>query len=225
MTVPIAMSWSGGKDSVLALHALLQQPEKYSVKLLLSTMTKKDKRIGMHQVREELINQQAKSLNLPLKKVWITENPSNDVYEKVIGESYFELVRDGIQHIAFGDIHLEEIRQYRDSHLSDFPMKSVYPIWSEKSDDLFNRFLKDGFKAITICVDSKKLGKPWLGRLLDRDFFTELPEEVDSCGEFGEFHSFVYDGPIFSERIFFQTGKQSEKNGFQYFDLLPVPLK
>ena len=217
---PILFCWSGGKDSALALHALLQQ--KVPIAALLTTVSETYDRISMHGVRRELLQQQAESIGLPLHEVRIPPQCVNPIYEARMEEALRVHYMAGVRSVAFGDIFLEDLRAYREKNLARIGMTALFPIWKRDTRDLVRQFLADGFRAITVCVDPKVLAPSFAGRELDESFFRDLPPKVDPCGENGEFHTFLFAGPIFRQPIPFARGEVVERDGFTYCDLLPV---
>ncbi len=212
--------WSGGKDSAIALYEI-QQSERYEIVALLTTITEDYDRISMHGVRRVLVEQQAHSLGLPIHKVFISKTSSNEEYDSKMREILTKFKHNGVSSAVFGDIFLEEVRRYREDNLSQLGMKGIFPIWQRDTTELTSSFIALGFKAVITCVDSKVLDKRFVSRMLDEKFLAELPVEVDPGGENGEFHSFVFDGPIFKERIAFGLGEVVLREGFYFCDLLP----
>jgi uncharacterized protein (TIGR00290 family) len=221
MPVPVVFSWSGGKDSAMALHILLRNPE-YEVVSLLTTATEGYERISMHGVRNELLRRQAESIGLPVEEVRIPPQCPNSIYEARMAEAVSRLRDRDVLHFAFGDIFLEDLRAYREQKLLRVNMTALFPIWKVDTRELAARFVKDGFRAIAVCVDPGKLDKSFAGRELDVSFFRDLPPSVDPCGENGEFHTFVFDGPIFRAAIPVQVGQVVERDSFVFCDLLPA---
>jgi uncharacterized protein (TIGR00290 family) len=222
MAEKVLFTWSGGKDSVLALHEL-QVRQDYEVAALLTTLTENYDRISMHGVRLLLLERQANSLGLPIEKVYISKNSSNEEYEASMTEVLQKYLTSGVSSVGFGDIFLEDLRKYREDHLSKIGMKAVFPIWKRDTTELAHEFIDLGFKAVITCVDSNILDKIFIGRLFDEQFLSELPANIDPCGENGEFHSFVYDGPIFKERVSYEKGEINLRdNRFWYCDLIPI---
>ncbi|HEX8016547.1 MAG TPA: diphthine--ammonia ligase [Flavobacterium sp.] len=199
-------NWSSGKDSALALYKILQNPD-FKIECLLTSVNQQYQRISMHGVRVELLEDQAKSINLPLKIMQIPEMPTMEVYENVMTETLSELKKGGITHSVFGDIFLEDLRKYREDKLAQIGFEGVFPIWNIPTTDLIQEFIRLGFKTIVVCVNERYLDKSFVGRIIDQDFINDLPENVDVCGENGEFHTFTFDGPIFSETINFEIGE------------------
>jgi uncharacterized protein (TIGR00290 family) len=217
---PILFCWSGGKDSALALSTLLQQ-KNVRIAALLTTVTEGYDRISMHGVRRELLQQQAESLRLPLREVFIPPQCGNPIYEARMEEALLLYFQQGIRQVAFGDIFLEDLRLYREKNLSRVAMQALFPIWKRNTRELIREFHTSGFRAVAVCIDSKVLDPSFAGRELDASFFTDLPPSVDPCGENGEFHTFVFDGPIFSRPIDFTLGKVVLRDSFIFRDLLP----
>jgi uncharacterized protein (TIGR00290 family) len=221
----VLFTWSGGKDSAIALYEL-QKSGKYEISALLTTVTKDYDRISMHGVRTVLLQQQADLLGYHLEQVYISAASSNEEYETKMRESLEKYLKDGITTVVFGDIFLEDVRKYREENLSGIGMKAYFPIWKKDTAELARSFIDTGFKAVITCVDSEVLGKEFAGRYYDKQFLSELPSNVDPCGENGEFHSFVYDGPIFRESLLLDTGEVVLRdNRFYYCDLVPRPQK
>ena len=214
----VLLSWSGGKDSALAFHEI-SQDQRYEIVGLLTTVTEDYRRISMHGVREALLEQQARYIGLPVSKVLISKNGSNEEYESQMKEALLKFQQSGVNAVVFGDIFLEDIRKYREGNLARIGMKGIFPIW--KVDNLPQAFIDSGFKAIVTCIDAKVLDKKFVGRLIDREFMDELPTGVDPMGENGEFHSFVFDGPIFRKKIDFILGEVVHRDGFYFCDLEP----
>ena len=219
MRAPVLFCWSGGKDSALALHSLQKNPQ-YQVAGLLTTVTEGFDRISMHGVRRELLHRQAESIGLPVEEVLIPPNCSNAIYEVRMAEAMRRCREGGIDHVAFGDIFLEDLRAYREEKLLRADMHALFPIWKVDTRELAARFLRDGFRAITACIDPRKLNPSFAGRELDAAFFRDLPAGVDPCGENGEFHTFVFAGPIFRHPIPVHTGEVVERDSFIFCDIL-----
>jgi len=215
----IILSWSGGKDSSLALYELMKQGN-YDITLL-TTITDKYERISIHGVREILLEKQAESVGCCLEKVYITPESTNEEYEKKMEEVMNKYKGLGVTKVAFGDIFLEEIRKYREKNLEKVGMEAVFPLWGRETGEIANTFIDLGFKSIITCVDTKVLGGDFVGKFYNKEFIAKLPENIDPCGENGEFHSFVFDGPIFKERINFSIGEKVLKDErFKFCDLV-----
>ena len=199
------LNWSSGKDASLSLH-LLNQSEQFSVEALLCTVNKDLQRVSMHGLRESLLDKQAEAIGLPLRKVYLSQYISMEQYNKEMTIAVNKLKDDGYTHSAFGDIFLEDLRDYRVEQLQKVGLNDVFPLWKKDTTKLIRKFLNLGFKAIVVCVNAKLLDKSFAGRILDEDFLKDLPQNVDPCGENGEFHTFVFDGPIFKYPIAFERG-------------------
>ncbi len=222
MKAKVILSWSGGKDSALALHELYETGD-YEIAALLTTVTQDYDRISMHGVRRVLLERQAKSLGLPLEKVFISKDTSNEEYESKIREVLVKYLTAGVRCAAFGDIFLEDLRKHREDNLSKIGMEGIFPIWKRDTTELAHTFVELGFKAVITCIDSNALDKIFIGKAFDEQFLSKLPSAVDPCGENGEFHSFVYDGPMFQERILHTMGEVVlRENRFYYCDLEPA---
>lgn len=218
----ILIGWSGGKDSALALREILRD-DQYEVAALVTTCTEGYDRISMHGVRCSLLDRQSSELALPLKKVFIPQNASNAVYEAKMQEAFLQFKSDGITKVAFGDLFLEEIRCYRDRLLGAIGMTGLYPIWGRDTRALARAFVRDEFSAVLVCVDPRKLDKSFAGRTLDDALLDELPPHVDPCGENGEFHSFVFQAPLFKQTIRCTPGEVVLRDNFYFADLLTAP--
>jgi uncharacterized protein (TIGR00290 family) len=217
---PLLFCWSGGKDSAMALHTLLHQ-KQFRVVALLTTITENYDRIAMHGVRRELLQRQADSLRLPLHEVCIPPHCVNPIYEARMEAALRHFYGQGVRKVAFGDIFLEDLRAYRENNLARIGMTALFPIWKRDTHELIQSFHNQGFRAVAACVDSKALDPSFAGRELDESFFRDLPATADPCGENGEFHTFVFDGPIFHSPIPIRTGEVVNRDGFVFCDLLP----
>ncbi|KAB8152928.1 diphthine--ammonia ligase [Kordia sp. TARA_039_SRF] len=233
-------NWSTGKDSVLALYHVLQQND-YKVTQLVTTVNKDYERVSMHGLRETLLDAQVARLQLPVQKIYFPAKVSMSAYDVTMKKATQQLVNNGFSVGIFGDIFLEDLRKYREEKLQEVGIKGVFPLWKKDTKALLKEFISLGFKAITVCVNAKLLDESFVGRILDENFINDLPENVDPCGENGEFHTFVFDGPIFSSSIEFTIGEkvlktytpsQNEQDtcatddstwdtAFWYIDLLP----
>lgn len=220
----IILSWSGGKDSCMALKQLRDDGE-VEVAGLLTTITGDQGRISMHCVRRELLHAQAAALGLPLHEVLIPPKCSNPDYEAAMRAALDVLKGQGIATVAFGDLFLEDIRAYRDGMMEAVEMKTLYPVWGRDTSAFIEEFIELGFQAVTVCVDLAKLDESFSGRLIDDAFLAALPAHIDSCGENGEFHTFVFDGPLFSRPIEFAIGERVNRDGFSFCELEPVVAK
>ncbi len=217
---PILFCWSGGKDSALALYTLLRQND-VRIAALLTTVTEGYDRISMHGIRRELLRRQAESLHLPLHEVFIPPQCVNPIYEARMEEALRFFFEQGIRRVAFGDIFLQDLRVYREENLARVAMQALFPIWKRDTRELIREFHALHFRSVAVCIDSKVLDPSFAGRELDESFFTDLPPDVDPCGENGEFHTFVFDGPIFSRPIGFTLGETVQRDSFIFRDLLP----
>lgn len=204
----------------MALHALLQQ-KNVRVAALLTTVTEGYERISMHGVRRELLQRQAQSIGLPLHEVRIPPQCVNPIYEARMEEALRTHFEQGVRKVAFGDIFLEDLRAYREKNLARIGMAALFPIWKRDTRDLARFFVANRFRAVAVCVDPKILPASFAGRDLDESFFRDLPSHADPCGENGEFHTFVFDGPIFQSPIPVRTGEVVHRDGFVFCDLLP----
>lgn len=214
------LSWSGGKDSVLALAALLGSSE-WEIAALVSGMIEGEHRLTMHEVPEELIETQARALGLPFAPYYLPRSAENSLYEERLLERLGRFKQQGVAAIAFGDIFLEDIRAYREKLLTGSGFMPVFPNWRADSHDLARRFLNQGYSAITVCVDSRVLDASFAGVELDRSFYDRLPASTDPCGENGEFHTFVFDGPLFSAPVCFGRGGVERRGNFYFCELEP----
>ena len=214
------LSWSGGKDSALALHEI-RKNNGYEIVSLLTTFTKDYDRVSLHGTRRILLERQAESIGLPLHKIFIPKKASSEEYEQKMKKSLVKFQESGVSEVIFGDIFLEDLRKFREEKLSQVGMRAAFPIWKKDTRKLAHQFVELGFKAIVTCVDTKILAKKFAGRTIDEQLLAELPPTVDLCGENGEFHSFVSEGPIFRETIPYKLGKAVlRENRFFYFDLI-----
>jgi len=235
-------NWSGGKDSALALYHALQD-NHYSIERLITSVNSTYNRISMHGVRTELLMQQALQLNLPLQQLLMADQPTMTEYNEAMAKLMEGLKAEGFTHAVFGDIFLEDLRKYREDRLAEQNFTAYFPLWKRDTTELIHEFLDLGFKTITVCVKAELLDENFAGRIIDHDFLKDLPKNVDPCGENGEFHTFVFDGPVFKQPIPFTIGekvfreyqppKNKEDNcftdnrprpanmGFWFCDLLP----
>jgi len=216
----VLFCWSGGKDSAMALHAL-RASRDCRITALLTTITEDYDRISMHGVRRALLERQAESLGLPLHPVLIPPQCINATYEARMKEALAPHFARGVRSVVFGDIFLKDLRAYREKNLAQVGMQAIFPIWKRDTRELAREFVQLGFRAITVCVDPRVLDESFAGRELDAFFFADLPPGVDPCGENGEFHTFVFDGPVFETPIAFRVGEKVLRDGFCFCDLLP----
>jgi uncharacterized protein (TIGR00290 family) len=228
--------WSGGKDSALCLYEVLLEG-KYDVRYLMTMLNGNFKRVSMHGVREDLLDKQVAAIGIPLIKMFVN-GTSNAEYEQNMENRLLEAKAEGIEHIIFGDIFLEDLRTYREKNLERVQMTAVFPLWKRNTKELIARFLALNFKTTTCCVNDAYLGKEQVGAEIDSAFILALPDAVDPCGENGEFHTFCHDGPLFKHRVAFCQGEKVYKplelktddsvcssssvtKGFWYCDLIP----
>ena len=218
----VLVSWSGGKDSSLALYDI-QKNESYDIVALFTTITRDYDRVTMHGVRRNLLEEQARAIGVALHEVFIPKNVPNEEYNKIMEREMKEVKEKGVSAVVFGDIFLEDVRKYREENLSKVSMKGVFPLWKRNSRELVKDFIRLGFKAIVVCVDSNALTKDYIGRIVDEKFLEELPSNVDPAGENGEYHTFVFDGPIFKRKVNFEKGETVfRENRFYYLDLILI---
>ena len=215
----VLMCWSGGKDSSLALQAALQDPT-LRVEALLTTVTEGYERISMHGVRCVLLEEQARAIGLPLEQVRIPIQASNDIYEATMGEMLVRYQVRGVSRVIFGDLFLQDIRRYRETNLATLSMRGIFPLWLKDTRQLAHDFIAAGFRAIVVCIDPKQLDPSFCGREFDANLLADLPPSADPCGENGEFHTFVYDGPIFRQPVRVMKGEVIQRDGFWFCDLL-----
>ena len=214
------MSWSSGKDSAWALHKLQQNPEIELVGLF-CTVNKEFDRVAMHGVRVELLQKQAESIGLPLEIIEIPYPCSNAEYEKIMGQFVERVKNDNIEYFAFGDLFLEDVRNYREEKLKGSGIKPVFPIWGMPTDKLSREMISSGLRTVITCINPKQTPKEFVGKEFDEDFLDSLPGTIDPCGENGEFHSFVYDGPMFKDKIEIFVGDIIHRDDFVFADVLP----
>ncbi|MFB6098322.1 MAG: hypothetical protein ABEK84_04275, partial [Salinibacter sp.] len=240
---PAVLSWSGGKDAALCLHRALAAGT-HGVAGLLTTASERYGRSSQHGVRMELLQRQAQRVGLPLQTAWLPPEPSMDAYDRCMKDALTSVANQGVDTVLFGDIFLEDLRSLRERRLAEVGMTGAYPLWQRSTEELARAFLAAGFRAVVVCASEKHLGREFVGHPFDQVFLEALPDEVDPCGEHGEFHTFVYDGPIFSEPIAVERGdvvyrtydaqgqqdenspcpttaEDAEESGFWYCDLLP----
>jgi uncharacterized protein (TIGR00290 family) len=217
------MSWSGGKDCALALHEL-QRSGQYEVVALLTSIAQEQRRISHHGVREQLLEQQADAIGIPLEKVYLptASGPcTNNMYEQIMGAALAKFQARGVSVVAFGDLFLEDLRAWRESNLAKGGMRGLFPIWKRDTSEVAQSIIDLGFKAYLSCVEGK-VGPGFAGRSYDRQLLADLPRGIDPCGENGEFHSFVFDGPIFRRPVEVRIGEIITRDGRYYADLLPA---
>jgi len=199
--------WSGGKDSALALYKILKQ-DKFEVIALLTTVNEEFRRVSMHGVREELLEEQAKQIGIPLEKMYIKKNSSNEDYEKRMEAVLNKYKIMGVEYAIFGDIFLEDLKIYREKNLAKIGMKAVFPLWKKDTTELLNEFIGLGFKTVLCCTNNDFFDEDMVGKTITKDFIAALPPNVDPCGENGEFHTYAYAGPIFKSEIPVKIGEK-----------------
>jgi len=214
------VSWSSGKDSAWMVHVLQQQAD-IALAGILTTVNEKYQRVAMHAVRVELLQAQADALGLPLWKVPIPSPCPNDVYERAMREAVARAVAEGFTHMAFGDLFLEDIRRYREEKLAGTGLTPIFPLFGVDTAKLAREMVAGGLKARLTCVNPRVLDAAFAGRDFDAALLDELPASIDPCGERGEFHSFVYAGPMFSTPIAIKPGEIVERDGFVFADVMP----
>ena len=217
---PIILGWSGGKDSSLTLQKIREEG-RYEVISLLTTFDDGVRRISTHGVRCSLLNKQSEALGIPCKKVYIPQDCDNTNYELLMQKALLEFKANGITKLAFGDLFLEEIRNYRDRMLAEINMNAIYPIWGSHTGGLAMNFINKGFFATLVCVDSLKLDSSYAGQKFNNALLDQFPSGIDPCGENGEFHTFVHDGPIFNQPVDCSPGKVLKRGQYFFADLLP----
>lgn len=216
----VLLSWSSGKDAAWSLHVLRQQGQVEVVGLL-TTVNRTFERVAMHAVRERLLEAQAEAAGLPLWKVDIPYPCPNEAYEQAMGAACAKAVAESINAIAFGDLFLEDVRAYRIEKLKGTGLKPLFPLWGRGTAELAREMIAGGLKAALTCVDPKQLDASFAGRAFDVALLADLPPSVDPCGERGEFHSFAWDGPMFSRPVPVRRGEIVARDGFVFADLLP----
>lgn len=218
---PVLLSWSCGKDSAWALH-VLRQRDDIEVAGLFTTVNQEYHRVAMHAVREELVQQQASAAGLPLQILRIPNPCSNEEYERVM-RSFVERARwQGITAMAFGDLYLRDVREYRQRNLAGTGIEPLFPLWDTPTVELAREMIRAGVKAVATCIDPRKIPANLAGRHFDRAFLDALPAGTDPCAENGEFHTFVYDGPCFREPLNIEVGPTVKRDGFVFTDVLPA---
>jgi uncharacterized protein (TIGR00290 family) len=224
VTRRVLLSWSSGKDSAWALHQLRQQGDVELVGLL-TTFNEAADRVAMHAVRRQLVAAQAAATGLPLWPVLLPWPCANADYEALMAAALGRARAEGVTHVAFGDLFLEDIRAYREQCLRGTGLEPLFPLWSSARETpaLARRMLDAGLRAVLTCVDPRQLPEAFAGRMYDGDLLASLPPDVDACGERGEFHTFCFDGPMFASPIAIEVGERATRDGFCFVDLLPAP--
>ena len=218
---PACLSWSSGKDCAFALHRIRETGE-VEVVCLLTTVNAEFRRAAMHGVRVDILRRQAEAMGLPLVEVPLPWPCPNDAYDRQMAGAVDALKADGIRHMVFGDLFLEDIRDYRETRLEAVGMSAVFPLWQIPTDRLAREMITAGVEARVATVDLSKLDASFAGRTWDVGFLDDLPDGVDPCGENGEFHTCVLNGPVFHAPIRVEVGETVIRDGFAYADLIPV---
>lgn len=221
MPTPVAFSWSAGKDSAFGLWTILRDPG-YEVRALLTTVTDGYDRVSISGVREELLDRQASALQLPLIKVRIPPACTTEEYEQGLATALAGEEFDGVEHLAFGDLFLEDVRAHREEHLTLAGKHGLFPLWGEDTKALARDMTANGFRSLVVCVDPQALDASFVGREFDSSFLGDLPWGVDPCGENGEFHTFVWAAPMYRSPIPCRTGEVVIRDGFVFCDVLPA---
>jgi uncharacterized protein (TIGR00290 family) len=228
-------NWSGGKDTALALYHILQQPQQWQDGSLLTSVNQGYYRVSMHGVRLQLMQQQANAMALPLVPLFLPEQPDIATYNQLMGHTMQQFKAQGYTHAVFGDIFLEDLRRYREEKLAAAGFQTYFPLWQCNTTRLVHEFIDLGFQAIIVCTKAELLDSSFIGRIIDHQFVKDLPPTVDPCGENGEFHSFVFNGPIFRQPVPVTIGEKvyrtytapnnNEQNmGFWFCDLFPASV-
>lgn len=218
---PVILGWSGGKDSALALHTLRSDPY-LRVEGLITTVTDQYDRVSMHGVRSQLLAAQASALDLPLTEARIPPAASNEIYEASFSAALAPHRARGVHNVAFGDLFLADIRAYRERLLAPLGVTAIFPLWLRDTRALAHEFIALGFEAILVCVDPSRIDASFAGRPFDEDLLRDLPPDADPCGENGEFHTFVTDGPVFASPVPCSKGEVVHRDGFVFCDLVPT---
>ena len=227
MKEKVLMNWSGGKDSAMALYNILNN-KNYKVEGLLTSVNAANQRISMHGVSGEMLVKQAESIGLPLTKINLPKASDMTAYENIMEQTLSSFTEQGIETSVFGDIFLEDLRKYREQQLEKIGWKAVFPLWKKDTRNLVYEFLELGFRTRICCINKQYLDSDFLGCDLDEYLIDKLPENVDPCGENGEFHTFVYAGPVFQNNLSIKNGERVEKSynhdgksyGYEFCDIL-----
>ncbi len=224
---PIALSWSGGKDSAMALRAL-RGDDRYDVVELITTVADRFDRVSHHGVRGSLLAMQAKAVGVPLHRIDLPvetdQGCSSGTYEQIMRSAMDDCLSRNIRTVAFGDLYLEGVRDYRIRQLARVDMQAIFPLWLRDTRELIDHFIADGYRAVVTCVDTDQLDGSFAGRWLDRAFVDDLPPGVDPCGENGEFHSFVVDGPPFGHALDVTVGEHVQRGARRFADVIANPV-
>jgi uncharacterized protein (TIGR00290 family) len=213
------LAWSGGKDSAWALHVLRRDPD-IDVAGLFTTVNDDVDRVAVHAVRNSLLAEQARCAGVPLHTIAIPRPCPNEHYERAMSVFLDESKKTGVTHIAFGDLFLEDIRRYRERQFAQTGMQLLFPLWGLPTGPLAREMTAAGVRAWIVCVDTRRAPREWAGRVFDDGFVRQLPEGIDPCGENGEFHTFVYAGPMLERQVAARPGEVTERDGFAYSDLV-----
>lgn len=217
----VVVSWSSGKDCAFALHQIRTEG-KFEVVGLLTTLNSENDRVAMHGVRKELLQKQMDALGLPAEMVMLPMPCDNETYRRLVGGSIEVLRERGVQNVVFGDLFLEDIRQYREEQMHGSGLGSIFPLWLRDTGKLSRDMVDSGLRAVVTCVDQRALSAEFVGRQYDHDFLDDLSAGVDPCGENGEFHTLVIDGPMFSNGLNVELGEKVLHGDFAFADVLPV---
>ncbi|MFQ5742324.1 MAG: ATP-binding protein [Acidobacteriota bacterium] len=215
--------WSSGKDSAWALHVLRKRPD-VEVRALVTTVTAEFDRVAMHAVRTELLRRQASSVGIELRIISIPHPCSNSQYEAAVAELLKDATEESVACMAFGDLFLEDVREYREKLLSGTGIEPLFPLWGEDTSPLSHSMVSSGLRAFVTCVDPRRLSRDLVGREFDLSFLADLPDGADPCGEHGEFHTFAFAGPVFSWPVEASVGEVVERDGFVFADLQPASV-
>jgi len=216
----VLLAWSSGKDSAYSLH-VLRQRDDVEVVGLLTTVNRAYDRVAMHAVRRTLLEAQAEAAGLPLHVAEIPSPCPNEVYEQAMAEALAQAIARGVSGVAFGDLFLEDVRRYREERMQPTGLRLLFPLWGRPTRALAEEMIASGMKARLTCVDPRKLDRSFAGREFGDELLRDLPPGVDPCGEYGEFHSFAWDGPMFRRPLGVKGGEVVERDGFVFADLLP----
>ncbi|MDN5865585.1 MAG: adenine nucleotide alpha hydrolase [Gammaproteobacteria bacterium] len=223
MTEVVALAWSGGKDCTQALAQLTASPD-VRICALVATLGEENKRLSMHGIREDLLERQAAALGFPLVKAWLPAPADNDTYRERFAAALKPLIVEGLERVAFGDIALADVRAFREEQMEALGLAAQFPLWGESTASLARGFIANGHQAVICCVDTQQLEANFLGRRYDETLLADLPPDVDPCGENGEFHSFVYGGPLFDHALALEPGQRHvSRERFHFLDFRPAP--
>lgn len=223
-------NWSSGKDATMALYQL-QQHGQYHIDRLITTVNGHYDRVTMHGLRNVLLEQQCEAIGIHLERIELPESPSMETYNSIMTKAVDRYKKEGYSHCGFGDIFLEDLKTYREQQLLPYGITAVFPLWKKDTKTLIQEFIDLGFKAVIICINAEKLEASFVGREIGETFMNDLPDDVDPCGEYGEFHTFCYDGPIFKHPVEFKRGEKTYRTydldkdttiGYWFQDLLPA---